>query len=111
MPPYVEALIFWMRREAWRVVPADHAARREWTDLHRLLDPADFAPTPAEVARLRAEPGIPPRAVGELRLMYARGWARLYAEHTGADIADHPDAEQPLLDACGRPVHQFILAL
>ena len=111
MPPYVEALIHWMRREAWRVLPADHAARVEWQDLHRLLDPADFVRSEIQAARLRAEPGIPPRAVGELRLMYARRWARLYAEHTGGDIADHPDAEQPLLDARGRPVRQLELAL
>ena len=111
MPAYVSALVYWVAREAWRVLPADHAARVEWQDLHRRLDPADFARSEAEARQIRFEPGIPLRAAEEMRLMYARRWARLYHAHTGGDIADHPDAEQPLLDARGGLVHQFILAL
>ena len=111
MPPYLEPLIYWTRREAWRVLPPGHALFYEWQALRRLLDPEDFARSSAEVARIRAAPGIPPRGVAELRLRFARRWAQLYHAHTGDDIADHPDAELPLLDARGRPVHQLALAL
>ena len=112
LPDYVSRLILWVHRDGFHALPLGHAAVSELLDLRRLLDPSAFATTHAERvdARLR-EARLSARTVDELRLGYARRWARLYAAHTGAPCDDLAGALHPLLDAVGRPVFQLALDL